>query len=140
MYNKGDNMNELYVANLVKKTKVCEWEFVCKVIGPIVGFLFGTHFLSSHSKKYIPMFIKIHSLEGNQFCEEIDFSKEKFFQSDEEYAYYDLKKVEDYDDLERMIDEYKERYSKVCYFVNFTTRVPTMIRYKQRRRNAEYDK
>lgn len=125
-------MNELYIASLVKKIKVGEGTFICRTIGPVVGLLLGTYFLSSHSKKYIPMFRGINDLEGNQFYKEIDFSKEKFFHSDEEYAYYQLKKIEDYRDLEEVVEEYRKIYHKVCYFFDFSTRVPTMIRYKRK--------
>ena len=125
-------MKELYIANMVKKTKVCEGIFICKSIGPIVGLLFGSHFLSSHNKKYVPMFTTIKSLEGNQFYNDFDFSKEAFFHSQEEYAYYELKKVENYDFLEAMINDYKRDYDKVCYFVDVSTRVPIVIRYKSK--------
>ena len=125
-------MNELYIANLVKKERMMEGIYICQSIGPIVGFLMGTYFLSSHSKKYIPMLSKINHLEENQFYKDIDFSREKFFQSDEVYAYYELKKVERYDSLDEMIEEYKNHYKKVCYYLDFTTKVPVMIRYKKK--------
>ncbi len=125
-------MKELYIASLVKKEKVSEGTFICKTIGPIVGLLFGTHFLSSHNKKYNPMFTRLYSLEGNQFYQEIDFSQEPFFQVEAKYAYYELKKIENYDDLEDLIKEYKKVYDKVCYYIDFSTKVPTMIRYKKK--------
>ena len=126
-------MKELYIANLVKKKKVMPDVYICEVIGPIVGLLLGTHFLSSHSKKYVPMITKFQFLDGNQFYQDIDFSKEPFFSSDEEYAYYNLKKVENYDRLEKIIEDYKKEYSHICYFVDCTTKVPVFIRYKKKR-------
>lgn len=125
-------MKELYIASLVKKEKVMDNIFICKTIGPIVGLLFGSHFLSSHSKKYNPMFTKLKSLEGNQFYQEIDFSQEPFFYGEEEYAYYELKKIDDYQNIEHMVKEYKKIYDRVCYYIDFSTKVPTMIRYKKK--------
>lgn len=125
-------MNNLYIAILVKKQKLSEGIYICKSIGPIIGLLFGTHFLSSHSKKYNPMFSKLNTLEGNQFYQDIDFSKEKFFSTDEKYAYYELKKISNYDNLDMEVEEYKKKYHKICYFIDFTTKVPVFIRYKKK--------
>ena len=130
-------MNELYIANLVKKQEVMNGIYICKTIGPIVGLLLGTHFLSSHSKKYSPMLTQISLLQGTHFYMDLDFSKEPFFSSKEAYAYCELQKVEQYDHLDKMIEEYKKRYDGVSYYMDFTRQNPIMIRYKNKSRGEE---
>ena len=125
-------MKNIYIATLIKKEKIQENIYICKSIGPIVGFLFGSHFLSSHSKHYIPMFSKFNQMNGNQFYQDIILEEEKFFTSNEEYAYYELKKIENYDNLEVEIQDYKNKYNNVDYFLDFTTKVPVLIRYKRK--------
>ena len=125
-------MDTLYIALLVHKRKIEEGRYVCEGICPIVGLLMGRHFLSSHSRHYIPMITKSIAFEEDQFyLEDYDYSKDEFFQTDVEYGYYELKKVDDYSLLSTMIEEYKKKYEKVCYFLDFARMTPTIIRYKR---------
>ncbi len=126
-------MNDLYIANLVRKERFTDGIFICKTIGPVVGLLFGTHFLSSHSRKYIPLFYKDTSFSEKQcYISDMEFSENSIFNSSEYYAYCELKKIEDYDSMESYIQEYKKLYDHVCYYVDFTHGGVICIRYKEK--------
>jgi len=125
-------MNKLYIALLVHKRKIEEGRFICDGVGPIVGVLLGTHFLSSHSKHYIPMIKnKVHFEQDEFYLENYSFEQDEFFSSDFEYGYYELQEVTDYLQLESMILDYKKKFDKVSYFIDFARMTPTIIRYKR---------
>lgn len=124
-------MNQLYIAIMVRKKKIREGQFICEAIGPIVGVLFGSYFLSSHSKKYCPMIRKKISFSSDEFyLDDFSYESETFLNSDLEYAYYELQKVEDYNKLDDLILGYKEKYKNVCYYINYDCCSPFIIRYK----------
>lgn len=122
-------MDTLYIALLVRKKKLENHCYICEGVGPIVGLLMGNHFLSSHSKHYLPMISKNCLFQDGYYY--LNDYQDCFFQSNQEYGYYEIKKVEDYSLLDEMIDEYKKKFDKVCYFADFGRTTPIVMRYKK---------
>ena len=124
-------MNHLYIANLVRKKKISDGMIICYSVGPIVGVLIGTHFLSSRNKVYLPMIRKKVSFDELTYLRDFSLEKEEFLSSSFEYAYYELKEIEDYSLLEEEIVKYRENFHSVNYFICLEGTTPYIIRYKE---------
>ena len=127
-------MDKLYIATMIKKKKLEGGDmYICSCCGIIVGLLFGTTFLSSRSKKYKPMLSNTFSNADGVavITNEYDKNNIEFLKSNDKYAYYNLIEVEDYDKIEEMITNLKEKYKDVSYFINLDGTTPYIIRYKK---------
>lgn len=125
--------NKVYVGLLLKKRKVDVREYyVCEAIGPIVGVLFGSRFLSSRNKAYLPLFKKKFSIDNELvFDGSFDYKTDTHLDSSEEYLYTDVTEVDDIGNIESIINNYKDKYKDVCYFFYCESTDPYMIRYKK---------
>ena len=73
----------------------------------------------------------VHFEQDEFYLENYSFEQDEFFSSDFEYGYYELQEVTDYSQLESMILDYKKKFDKVSYFIDFARMTPTIIRYKR---------
>ena len=125
-------MDKLYIATMIRKRKIENGKmYICDICGIIVGLLFGTTFLSSRSKKYKPMLnTKIGNIEGLTIITK-DMNLNNFLLSNEKYAYYNLIEVNNFDNIEKMIEEEREKYKDISYFINLDSDIPYIIKYKK---------